>query len=410
MKLQLPKGWKEIKLQETSEIIRGVTYDGNSVKELPTIDHIPIMRAGNINQKIIYDDYVYVPQKYVSKKQLLKKGDILIATSSGSKNIVGKSAQIDKEDGNISFGAFCCVIRPKNIDSKYMKFYFKSKHYKLFVKQTMKGININNLRISEIRNLLIPVPPTDIQKNISMILGKAEKIKEMRNESDELTEELMKSIFIEMFGEASKNNKMFKILSLGELLTESPQNGLYKHFSEYTTDGDGIPILRIDSFYDGKLKDISNLKRLNCNQKELKLFKLENKNIVINRVNSIEFLGKCALIEGLKEKTVFESNMMRLKVNEEIINSTFLTFFLCTRYLKSQILSKAKKAVNQASINQEDVKSLKIIVPPIKLQNKFEKIVRNIKELQEQQQKSKIQSDNLFNNLMQKSFKGEVIC
>ena len=86
---------------------------------------------------------------------------------------------------------------------------------------------------------------------------------------------------------------------------ESTQNGLYKHFSEYTTDGSGTPILRINSFYDGRLRDVSNLKRLNCNEKELKLFKLENKNIVINRVNSIEYLGKCALIEGLNEETVF---------------------------------------------------------------------------------------------------------
>ena len=78
MKTELLKNWREIKITEVVDVIRGVTYNGNDVKEVPTLDHIPIMRAGNINQSIIYDDYVYIPKKYVSKEQLLKKGDILI--------------------------------------------------------------------------------------------------------------------------------------------------------------------------------------------------------------------------------------------------------------------------------------------------------------------------------------------
>ena len=89
-----------------------------------------------------------------------------------------------------------------------------------------------------------------------------------------------------------------------------PQNGLYKPQTDYVQDDTGIPILRIDAFYNGKVTNWNTLKRLICSETEIDRYLLKENDIVINRVNSIEYLGKCAHIVGLKEKTDFEEKVV----------------------------------------------------------------------------------------------------
>ena len=185
-----------------------------------------------------------------------------------------------------------------------------------------------------------------------------------------------------------------------------PQNGLYKSQSNYVHNGSGIPILRIDAFYDGKVTSYSNLKRLVCTEVEKERYLLNENDIVINRVNSIEYLGKCAWITGMIEPTVFESNMMRFHVDESQMDPCYLTWQLCSTYIYNQILKRAKKAVNQASINQGDVQNFSIVVPPIDLQKTFATFVSQVDKSKVVVQKAKAldEAKLLFESLMQKYF------
>jgi type I restriction enzyme S subunit len=257
-----------------------------------------------------------------------------------------------------------------------------------------------------LKNFTIVVPPLETQHEIVSLLEKAEETKRLRAQADELTQKLIQSVFLEMFGDPLNNSKGWKETDLEYVLAESPQNGLYKPSSDY---GSGTPILRIDSFYDGSIADTTYLKRLRCKPAEVKKYQLNIGEILINRVNSLEYLGKCGLVETLYEDTVFESNMMRLKLNHSIINPKYLVYLLCTKYIKNQLNQKAKKAVNQASINQKDVKSLKIKTPPIELQNQFAKLVNQIEKTKQLQQQSSNEMDTLFDSLMQKVFIGELV-
>ena len=191
-------------------------------------------------------------------------------------------------------------------------------------------------------------------------------------------DELVKARFVEMFGDLVENPKQFPCVLLGSIMTVMPQNGLYKPQSAYVQDKFGTPILRIDGFYNGKVTDFNNLKRLCCTDFEKERYLLVENDIVINRVNSIEYLGKCARISGLQEDTVFESNMMRFHLDDSKVNSTYITTVLCSQYIYRQILTRAKKAVNQASINQGDVQSLNVVVPPLPLQNQFADFVAEV--------------------------------
>lgn len=139
---------------------------------------------------------------------------------------------------------------------------------------------------------------------------------------------------------------------LGQLFSISPQNGVYKPASEY---GSGTQIIRIDDFYDGRLTRRTGFRKLRLSNEEIEKYKVQNSDLIINRVNSIEYLGKCALVEDLTENTVFESNIMRCCVIEDVISKVYVAAYLASREGRNRLCENAKHAVNQASINQTDV-------------------------------------------------------
>ncbi len=168
-----------------------------------------------------------------------------------------------------------------------------------------------SIRTSEVASLEVPDLHVDEQRRIAAILDKADAIRRKREHALALADDFLKSAFGEMFGDLSSNTHDWPTRLIGQILKVEPQNGLYRHSSDY---GSGTQILRIDGFYDGYLSAKREMRRLNIDEKTIKTYELRNGDIVINRVNSPEYLGKCALIEGLIEPTVFESNMMRFRV------------------------------------------------------------------------------------------------
>ncbi|PSJ16742.1 hypothetical protein [Nitrosomonas supralitoralis] len=98
-------------------------------------------------------------------------------------------------------------------------------------------------------------------------------------------------------------------IRLGDIFTDNPKNGIYKSAENY---GSGFSIIRIDDFYDGVLCRTSGFKKIKLSTDEIRTFTAHVGDILINRVNSIEYLGKCCEIRGLSEPIVFESNIMKI--------------------------------------------------------------------------------------------------
>jgi len=239
------------------------------------------------------------------------------------------------------------------------------------------------------------------QRRIVDLLSRAEGIVRLRREAEQKAAELIPALFIDMFGDPATNPKGWPMLPFGEVITGGHKNGLYKHSSLY---GEGTPILRIDGFYDGRITDISSLRRVQTTEDERKSFGLKPRDIVINRVNSPEYLGKSTIVPELAEDTVFESNMMRLSVDEARVLPEYIIQLLQTGYTKSHFLSKAKHAINQSSINQSDVKSLEIPLVPLSLQCDFVRQVEGMHSIQTQQSAATAKAQAAFDALLAKFF------
>ena len=265
------------------------------------------------------------------------------------------------------------------------------------------GATVKGVTLADIKSILMPLPSLPEQHRLVDILSRAEGIVRLRREAEKKAAELIPALFIDLFGDPATNPKGWPAMSLGELIQDGPQNGLYKHASHY---GDGTPILRIDAFYDGRVLDIDALKRVRITSEEGEKFRLTSRNIVINRVNSVEYLGKSAIIPPLPEATVFESNMMRFAVDESRVLPEFVIELLQTGHAKAHFLSKAKHAINQSSINQQDVKSIRVPLPPLDKQRNFTEQVAANRSIQSQQSAATAKAQASFDALLAEAFGG----
>lgn len=165
---ELPKGWLAVALSDVADVIRGVTYKKEQAADEPKDSFLPVLRATNITGfSLTFDALVYVPEHNISADQLLRRGDVVIASSSGSKEIVGKSGALKDASFVGSFGAFCTGIRPsRDISIEYFEYYFQTPSYRNSVSELSAGSNINNLKSGDLAAQRFPLPPAAEQTRI----------------------------------------------------------------------------------------------------------------------------------------------------------------------------------------------------------------------------------------------------
>lgn len=331
-----------------------------------------------------------------------QKGDVLFSKD----GTVGKVHVVTTNRPFAVLSSLAILMPKKNtVDSIYLGHVLRSPTVLEDALKRKTGSAIRRIILSDLKKVKILLPSLEEQKRIADILDRAEAIRAKRRAALAQLDELTDAIFIDMFGDPSLNPKGWSCNKLGELIVTGPQNGLYKPASDY---GSGIPILRIDAFYDGRVTKLSTLKRLRISEEELNLYKLIPGDIVINRVNSMEYLGKSAIIPELDEPIVFESNMMRFSIDQSKIKPQYLVQFLQTSFIKGQIINSAKHAVNQSSINQKDVKSFQVNVPPLSLQLEFARRIEAIEKLKAAHKASLEELNELFSSLQYRAFRGEL--
>jgi type I restriction enzyme S subunit len=336
--------------------------------------------------------------KYTAEKGVLVNSDEIVLVWDGAnagKVGIGLKGVIGSTLSRLS-------IDTKIVYPKYLYWFLQSKFD--FIKSQRNGATIPHVSSSSIKSLPISIFHLNEQQRIATILDHADSIRRKNKQILEKYNELAQSVFYEMFGDPDNDFKNWRKVQLDEVIIDGPQNGLYKPANSY---GKGTPIIRIDSF-NNNIVNVDNLKRVELDEKEISRFELRNGEFLINRVNSMSHLGKCGLVLNIHERTVFESNMMRVRFNPEKVSNFYVLYILSSKYIKNQIIKCSKDAVNQSSINQNDINSFTVPLPPIQLQRKFNIIIENIEFHKKLILRGLQKSEDLFQSLLQKAFKGEL--
>jgi len=289
-------------------------------------------------------------------------------------------------------------VRPKAaLDRGYLTHYLRQPSVVEYASSRAAGANLPRLSPSELARFELPLPPIEEQRRLAAILDGAQLLRSAEFKRLTLLAEQSAAIVAQAAASASTTTP------LGSLLAAGPSNGLYKPAAAY---GHGTRIVRIDSFDGGKI-DQTRLKRLNLTPMEQARFGLDVADIVINRVNAMSHVGKAALVGVLDEPTVYESNMMRIRIRDDW-RPEFIAAWLMTQDARRQIRACAKQAINQASINGRDVKALQVPVLSAIEQRVLISRLARVEAVVNQQRRASGAIDCLFRALQARAFSGRL--
>ena len=412
---KIPKHWELKKLGEVCFTTSGGTPNRGNSKFYQ--GNIPWVKSGELDRGLILDTEEKISEEAIknSSAKVFPKGTLLIALYGAT---IGKLAFLGIDAATNQ--AVCGIYKNENIDSNYLfnfLFYKKSS----LVKQGIGGAQ-PNISQGILKNLELPIPPITEQQ---AIVAKIEELlSDLENGKEQLqTAQLQLKVYRQSLlkwafeGKLTNKNmkdgelpKGWKWVKFSSLFTGTPQNGLYKPSTEY---GSGVPILRIDGFYDGVIVNDYDYKRVRISNEEITKYKLSIDDIVVNRVNSMSHLGKCGLLKSLKEPTVFESNVMKIQVNKELAIPSYISNYLASLRGLKELTKNAKHAVNQASINQTDVSNVSIPLPPLPEQqlivSELESKLTVCDKIEETISQSLQQAETLRQSILKKAFEGKLV-
>ena len=214
----MPEHWELVRLGKLGRLVRGVSYKKQDVTNDAILGYLPVLRATNIQdrQLILDEELVYIKAEKVSDSQLLRRGDVIIAMSSGSKSVVGKAAQLNM-DWKGSFGAFCAVFRHNAMaESFFVGNVFQTKSYREHLLREARGTNINNLSKNHILNYQLPLPPLPEQHAIASVLGTIQDAKFARQKEIALERERKAALMDYLFSHGTKGEPR-KQTEIGEI-------------------------------------------------------------------------------------------------------------------------------------------------------------------------------------------------
>ncbi|ELJ5617084.1 restriction endonuclease subunit S [Campylobacter coli] len=187
------------------------------------------------------------------------------------------------------------------------------------------------------------------------------------------------------------NNKL-NYKKIGECLLKS-QYGISINMNE---EGDGIPIYRMNDI-DNMLCNFEVKKYALIDKNELQTFRLNYGDVLFNRTNSYEFVGRTGIFYNNRENFVFASYLVRLVCNKEILLPEYLTVFLNTHIGKKEIRRRARPSINQANVNPEELKEIKIPIFPMEFQLEIQNLVKDShKALEESKELYKKAEETLY--------------
>lgn len=155
----LDKKSDKVFFSDLGDVIKGVGYKPDELIKDYSNDACIILRANNIkDSNINFDDIKILDIKHIKSSQILQDGDFAICMSNGSKDLVGKAAELESVLKNVAVGSFCAAFRPNNERNRMLlKHLFSSASYRMSVKRTLSGSTINNLKPSDIESMFFRI-------------------------------------------------------------------------------------------------------------------------------------------------------------------------------------------------------------------------------------------------------------
>ncbi len=403
----LPKGWTEVALGEVAEQVRGVSYKKDQAATSPGPSRIPILRAGNLRDggQVDDSDLVWVPDICVSERQRLRPGDVIVATSSGSLDVVGKAARY-KGTRDLSFGAFCKVMRPASgVDASYFAHYFQTSAYRRTVSALAAGANINNLKNSHLDELRFPLPPLEEQRRIAAILDKADELRAKRRSALEQLDLLTQAIFLGVQAN-HPDTPCVTIESIAARERGSIRTGPFGSqllHSEFVNEG--VRVLGIDNVVANEFRWAEPRYITHEKYETLRRFAVHPGDVLVTIMGTC---GRAAVVPDDVPVAINTKHLCCITVDRAVAEPRWLhAALLHDRMTRRQLGERAKGAV-MPGLNMGVIKSTEVPIPRLVVQQEFVAQLEAIDRLKLRSAATGLGGAALFASLQARAFRGEL--
>lgn len=290
-----------------------------------------------------------------------------------------------------------------DLDPLYLLFFMLSKRDQLSAGAT--GATVKGITLEDVVSLELPLPPLAEQRQIAAILRAADDERRRRRYTQSLSDGLLGEVFVRMFGNPATNPMGWDIRDLGTLLSTLPRIGTTQPASE---SGRHLCV-RVGEIGNDHHVDLESCKYVNLDDEEFARYSVVTDDILLARaIGSEDHLGKFSIMQYTSKAVVFDSHVMRLRLNQNALNLAYFAALMRTDGGRSLFMEQARQTAVQFNVNAEQIQAMRIPVPPIELQRNFAPVANAHAQTRHLQQESARQSDHLFDTLLHRAFAGKL--
>ncbi len=290
------------------------------------------------------------------------KGQILF----GRRRAYLKKAAVAEFDGICSGDITVIEAIPGKVDERLLPFIIQNDRLFDFAVSRSAGGLSPRVKWEHLADYELELPSIEEQRVLAEKLWAAYELKEAYKKMIAATDEMVKSQFIEMFGDYEMT------VNFGDLFS-SVRNGA--NIKQGAISG-GIPITRIETISEGEVNR-DKMGYAGIVDNTYSSYYLQDGDILVSHINSIKHIGKCALYQRINDETIIHGmNLLCLRPYKDIVHPQYLTYLLRSSIMRKLILDITKPAVNQASFTVKDLCKLKVMLPPMSEQEEFVAIVK----------------------------------
>lgn len=369
-----PEGWREITLADVIESVqpgfaqRPGEEDEGSTPQIRTHNVTP---DGRISLEGI--KHVTVADSELLRYRLLP-GDVIF-NNTNSEEWVGKTGIFEQADGAFVYSNHMTRIRARQdlllpvFLAMYLHFLWASGYSRSRAKRWVSQAAVG---VSTLLKFRIPLPPLPEQQRIVDVLREADTLTQAKLKVAQRFDDLIQARYREKFSRYFSLGGLVDAVRIGDYL-ESTQYGV----SEAMSVSGSHAVLRMNSISTTGWLDFSDLKYTDLTERDAGATELRNGDLLFNRTNSRELVGKCAIWRETAGRFSFASYLIRLRLKSGL-RPEFLWATLNSPYGKYRLFNAAKQAVSMANVSPTDLARIRIPLPPPEEQKDFAKFVRSV--------------------------------
>ncbi len=289
--------------------------------------------------------------------------------------------------------------RPEIVDSSYMGHALRSAASRAQANLSKTGSALRRIILKDLNRLRFPLPPINEQRRIAMVLDKSTSILRRRRESVRLLDLVVRSTFLEIFGDPGANDKRWEVARLGNVVREAQYGTSVKAHLEPR----GLPVLRMGNITQTGELDLSHLKWCEIPAVEQSKYTVKRGDLLFNRTNSPELVGKTAVWDQ-DDTYAFAGYLIRVRFDSTRVLPEYVSAYLNSAFGKRLLFARAKASNNMSNISASELKRLPLPIPPLALQQRFVGVLARAAEVRKRLVEAANTSQALFDSLSQQAF------